>query len=450
MHMFRRLTAGLIVAALLALSVASVQAQEAPIPIAPGEEASGTLADSTQQYVMSLTAGQVVAVQIFSEDFEPAASIDNAEGREVVFDFGNETTSAVVMIAPADGDYFINVGEFMGATTGAYTVEVQDAAGELAPDTPTAGNMDYVPQAYVINGAAGTLVSATLNAEGYDAELRLVDASNEELAQDSQFGSDPAVVEFVLPADGQYVLVSDLYFAADAFQGTFEIAYSAIIPNPIEYDASAVVSMAGTARQYYAFGGNAGDVIHIVADSGATAEEDGSIDVDLAVTGPEGFDVFTDRSDGIGFDPAITRVRLPADGFYLIKIIPNDESDEAQAGDVTLSVETAELITVDDGPVSVTLGDADRFEQDFVRFTGEPGQAYRLTVVGDRPTISFNVTVGEGLFSSINTTVSNGDQIVFDFTLPEDIEAGSIVDISLRQSAFQNPTTYEISLEPLN
>lgn len=433
----------------LSLSVAAVQAQDAdPIPIAVGEEASGTLADSTQQYVISLAAGDVIIVDVFSDAFEAAPEILDSENRSLVFAFGNEQRSSVVMTAPADGDYFISVGAFMGATTGDYTVRVR-AAEPIMPDTPIEGEIPNAPTAYVLEGAAGTLVSASLRGEGYDAQLVLLDSNNERLSSELQGFSDPAVLEFVLPEDGQYVLVNELWFTGLA-EGTFTISYSEIIPDPIEVDTPTTVSMQGTARQYYALGGNAGDVVHFTADSGTTEEVEG-IDVDLIVTGPSGEDIFQDRSDGIGFDPAITRVILPEDGFYLIKLVPNDETDESQSGDVTLLVETAELITLDDGPVQVTLGDEDRFEQDFVRFTGEPGASYRLTVVGDRATISFTVNIGEGLFNSIIGNVSNGDRLVLDFTLPEgDVEAGSLIDVSLRQSAFQNTTSYEISVEPLN
>ena len=431
---------GLIVL-ILSLTIA-INAQES---IAAGGTAEGQLSESTDEYILSATAGQVFEIDLFSEDFEPAVSVDDADGFEVAFDFGNETSSSVVFVAPADGDYTINVGEFMGETTGAYSLRVREG-GTITAGSEVAGAVENGPEAFAFEGTAGTLIAATLAVEGFEAELELLDTNGDYLDSEVIFSTEPAVIEYLLPEDGLYVLSAGIWFGSDTTEGTFTLNLTEITPAPISYDAALPVEMMGTERQYLAFQAAAGDVIHIVADSGTTEDAEG-LDVNLTLTAPNGEDIVSDSSDGVGFDPAITRIIIPEDGFYLIKVIPNDESDESQSGTVDVSVETAELLSLDGGPVSITLGDADRFEQDYVRFTGEPGQTYVLDVASQRDVVSFNISIGDGLFSSINTSVVNGNKVTLEFTLPED-SAGGQVDISLRQSSFQDTNTYDVTLTP--
>ena len=443
MFTIRRVAVAIIAIFTLTLTLTAA-AQEDATPIVVGDEVSGTLADSVDKYAIDLVAGDVIVIDLYSTDFEPAVSVEDASGFGVESAFGSDTRSSLVFIAPEDGTYLLVAGEFMGETNGAYTMRVR-ASQPLEADTEATGDMDNGPVAFTFTGTAGALLSVSYTANDYDGEVYLYDLAGETLASKTEFSSsEPAVMEYVLPEDGTYVLEAGIWFAEEVAFGTYAISYSEIIPNPIEVDSPVTVAMAGTARQYYAFGGNTGQVLHITADSGTTEDVDG-YDVDLVVTGPDGTDVFTDSSDGPFDDPAITRVILPEDGFYLIKMIPNDESDESQAGDVVLSVETAELLTFDEGPVTVEVGST--FEQDVVRFTGEPGAQYRLTVTSERPIVSFTVSIGQSLFSSRTLTVSNGDQAILDFTMPEDSEAG-LVDVSIRQSSFQDPTNFTLSLEP--
>jgi len=436
------------IALLAVASVTFAQDEPAPTPIAPGEQLSGTLADNTAFYSFQATANTAYVIDIASSDFEAAVTILDASGFPVTSSFSDEVVATLVFLAPESAEYQIEAGPFVGTATGDYTVRLSE--GEtIAPDTEVTGDISFGGAAATFEGPAGALISASFAVEGFDASYEIKDAEGNILTSgSSSFGGEPTVLEAVLPADGIYVM-GVTYGFTDTYEGSYTISYSEIIPEPIEYDAPATVSIDGPNRAYYAFGGNAGDVIHITADSGSTDEAPG-VDVDLEVAGPDGNDIFTDRSDGIGFDPAITRVILPEDGFYLIKVVPEDESDTAPSGDITLTVETAELITLDDGPVSITLGDEDRFEQDFVRFTGAPGASYMLTITPDRPTVSFTATLDNDRFIlNAGVTVVDGDQASVVFTLPEDAEAG-LVTLSLRQSAFQNTTTYEVSVEPMN
>jgi len=423
-----------------AFGTSLAQDEPAPIPIAIGEEASGEIDGAAVTYVFSATAGQTIIVDVLSEDFEPIAEVNDANGAELAFEFGGDTFASVVFTAPADGDYFFPAGEFMGEGSGAYTVRVREA-GALEVGTPISGELNGGTDSYTFQGTAGTLTVLRIETSGVEAGLELIDSEGNQLASDTVFSSGTeAIIEFLLPADGQYRADIPLWFATDVLTGAYTLTLNEIQPTAVEYDAANTVTVEGIDREYFSFAGTTGDVIHILADSGTTEEVEG-IDTNLELVGPDGVIITTDNSDGPFADPAITRIILPMDGLYLIKLIPADDAPD-QSGDVTLTVETAELLRAEDG-TTVSLGE--RWEQDFVYFEGAPGTTYTLTVTPDRGTVSYSINIGEGLFSSISATIGNGDNLVFTFTVPEDAPAG-ITGISIRQSSFQNPAGYSISI----
>jgi hypothetical protein len=429
--------------ALLLMVAPLVSAQEDAIPIAIGEEASGEISGTAATYVFSATAGQMLIVDVLSEDFEPIAEVNDASGSEVAFAFGGDTFASVVFTVPEDGEYFASAGEFMGEGTGAYTIRVREGQTIAFGDSVDA-EINGGTDAYTFEGTTGTLAVIELTTTDMEFELELYDSAGTLLASDAVFSSGTqAIIEFLLPADDTYTIQVPLWFATDVLSGPYTLSLNSITPESLTYDNGVTSEVTGIERNYFFFEGTTGDVIHVTADSGTTEEVEG-IDVDFELVGPDGEIVATDNSDGPFSDPALTRILLPMDGLYLLKVIPNDD-DEAQYGSVDVLVETAELLTTDEGPVSLTLGD--RFEQDFIRFTGEPGASYTLTVTPERPIVSFNAAIGEGLFSTINGTVSNGNRLVLDFTVPEDTTAG-LLNVSLRQSSFQDATTYEVNITP--
>lgn len=440
--MIRRFLAILLILSVVSVFGVAAQDEEIP-PIGVGETISGEISNGVIQYNVTAAAGQLLVVDVVSVGFEPSIEVDSvATGREVAFTFGGETAADVYFVAPEAGEYTIKVQDFIDPVTGSYTLRVREG-GTLAVGEEASGDIDNAPAPFKFTASAGSLIAARGVIEGLDGRVVISDLEGRELKYAStSYNSSEAVAEYLIPADGEYVVAAGIGVFSDSRVGTYTLSLTEIATTPIAYDTPLDVAIAGTDRAYLSFAATAGDLVHITANAGDTG-----VDVDLVLVGVDGEDLYSDTSDGIGSNPAITRIMIPADGLYLLKVVPY--SGNTASGTVSVSVETAELLTLDAGAVTVTLGDDDRFEQDFIRFTGEPGMSYSLTVTPERNTVSYNISIGEGLFSSINANILNGNSTVLNFTLPADAAAG-LVEISLRQSSYQDTATYELTLTPAN
>lgn len=410
--------------------------------VAVGETVSGEVSDGAVTYEFSATASELVVITIVAEGFEPDIEVNDADGWEVGFTFGGETFASLPFIAPEDGVYTILSQDFLDPVTGSYTLSLAAGDAITAGDT-IEGTIDTATAAYAFTGTEGTLIAASLTTEGFDSNFTLISSEGYSLKYDYTSNYNPnTAIEFLLPEDGSYVIAVEVSTFSDELTGTYTLGLNEITPTFVEIDTPTAVDIIGVERQYVAFKAGAGSVVHITADSGSTEDFDGP-DTELELVGPDGEDLVSDSGDGPGYDPAITRIILPMDGFYLLKVIPEDDDPEL-VGSVELLVETAELLRVDEGPINITL--LERFEQDFVYFDAVEGSRYRITVVPERNVVSFTVSMGDGLFGGggyINA--QDVDRLVVEFTAEETVLQG----ISLRQSTWQDITSYEITLESI-
>jgi hypothetical protein len=407
--------------------------------IAVGETVTGEVTNGVVEAVFSAEAGEVVVVSILTDGWEPDLEINDADGWEVDFTFGGDNFAGLVFVAEEAGNYTILSQDFLDPVTGSYTLSLS-AAGTIAAGEIVEGTIDVAPMAYTFQGKAGTLVAANVTTEGISGKLTLIDSTGDTLKYESTSDYSPnTAVEFLLPEDGIYVVAVELGSFTDSLTGTFSLGLSEITPTILAYDTPTPIEIVGVERQYVAFKAIEGNVVHISANSGSTEEVDG-IDVEFSLVGPDGEEWVTDSSDGPGFDPAITRIILN-EGFYLLIIIPEDDEPD-QTGSVDILVETTDLLLLDDGPVTITLGD--RFEQDFLRFNATEGVQYRITVVPNHIEADVSVNIGTDFWGGDSSfSGSDIDQMVVDFTAEET----AMVNVSVRENGWDSITDYTVSLE---
>ena len=427
---------------LLVIAIALTTTVSAQDTIAVGETVQGEVTNGAATHTFSATAGEMVIITIVAEGFEPDLEVEDADGWEVGFTFGGDTFASLVFIAPEDGVYTILSQDFLDPVTGSYTLSL-GAGSTIAAGETVEGTIDTASVGYAFSGTEGALVAVSVTTEGFDSNLTLMDGEGDSLKYDYTSDYSPnTAIEFLLPEDGMYAIAVELSSFSDTFTGTYTLGLSEITPTFVNIDLPATIDILGVERQYVAFKAGAGTVVHITADSGTTEDFTGP-DTELALVGPDGEDMVSDTSDGPGQDPAITRIILPLDGFYLIKVIPEDD-DPSLVGTVDLLVETADMLRVDEVPIAMTL--ADRFEQDFVYFEAVEGSRYQLTVVPYRDVVSFTISLGEGLFGGGGyVNAIDVDRMVVEYTAEET----GLQGISLRQSSWQDPTTYDIMLESI-
>jgi hypothetical protein len=137
--------------------------------------------------------------------------------------------------------------------------------------------------------------------------------------------------------------------------------------------------MDGATPLYFSFSGTEGDVLNIFAVSAADE------DTRLVLRGPDNTEITSDDDGGGDLNPYIRRVILPTTGAYQVELAPF--SDAALSGDVTLTVEQTELLTLDANPQTVNIG-GDNPDSEVFQFNATAGTTYRIVVALDAESTS--------------------------------------------------------------
>jgi tetratricopeptide (TPR) repeat protein len=114
----------------------------------------GTLQPSQDEYTFTGTAGQAIAITMYSEEFDTVLALQDSNGAEIAFndDYGRSLNSTIITTLPADGTYTVVARSFSGAG-GNYTLTVRPAteyeqAYSLAFEYYMAGEFDQAIEAF--------------------------------------------------------------------------------------------------------------------------------------------------------------------------------------------------------------------------------------------------------------------------------------------------------------
>lgn len=257
---------------------------------------------------------------------------------------------------------------------------------------------------YTFEAEQGTFLLISLESDVFDPFLTISDASGNTIATDDDSGdSTNALVRFTVPENGEYTIeVSGLFGGGGAF--TLSLSVGEFIE--ISLGQTARVEFDGeTNAFFFGYEGTAGEVITV------SAVTDGSIDTNLTVFGPSGFEVASDEDSGENNDPLIQVVVLSEDGTYQIQL--SSYLGSSVEGVVEVTVETAELTSLDDGETQ----EVNLFEtsQVFFSFTAEEDVTYRLTfTAGGDASVFTNITIDGQQIA--NTSFNGVSQSTIDFT----------------------------------
>lgn len=242
----RQLQRGLLILIVFAMSVWSGLAQDNTI--AMGDEISMTAAGTAVEYVLQLTTGDAVTVNLTSDDFDPVLSVEDPAGEVIAEndDFeGSFEESQVTFTAEVDGAYMVLVNSFLGNPEGDFTLAVttaSQAAGEGAEEeTPiplltvqselrvgdslevTVNEEDVF---YTLALQEGQEVTVNLTSEDFDTYLTVFQPDGEIVAFNDDFeGSrQRSQVTFVAPVSGEYEVAVEAFVGFPS--GTFTLAVS--------------------------------------------------------------------------------------------------------------------------------------------------------------------------------------------------------------------------------
>ncbi|NDJ74774.1 MAG: hypothetical protein GYB65_00830 [Chloroflexi bacterium] len=184
-------------------------------PIAIGETATGTLQANVHTYVLTASADEVVTISLESDQFDTYLSVLDSSGSELVYDddSGDDFNAMIVaFFVPADGTYTIEVSGYDEMSFGDYTLAVQPTAFSGEPiriSSTRTGTLTDTVHLHMFAGTTGGRVTINLTSLEFDAYLQLLGPDGSEVAYDDDSGGDlnAQITDFVLPANGNYVIV---------------------------------------------------------------------------------------------------------------------------------------------------------------------------------------------------------------------------------------------------
>jgi hypothetical protein len=223
----------------------------AALPISIGESRQGTLTEESSLvegeetfhdlYAFDARAGQVLLLTLVSSDFDAYLALGTLNGTAMDLiasddDGGDETNARLRVTIPQDGRYGVQARGFGADALGNYTLTIREvtipAPKPLARgrDSNAALGDEGVDQ-WLIQGNAGERVRVRMKSGDFDAYLllgRLVDGGFELLHEndDESDGSTDALIEFTLPASGQYVVRATSFGGAGS--GSYSIRFDAV------------------------------------------------------------------------------------------------------------------------------------------------------------------------------------------------------------------------------
>ncbi|NBB65677.1 peptidase [Pseudomonas sp. ODNR1LW] len=207
-------------------------------PIAIGDSLDGALNDQAgtndegqraEFYQFTATAGQRVAIEMSSNDFDTYLTLRRVSDNSVVAEdddgAGSGTDSRIAQTLEAAGDYIIEARAFSGDGEGRFDLTLEEVApppapsalgfaqtvqGEITPEDPQDDDGKHY-DAFVFSGTEGERVQAVLRSGDFDAVLAI--GSAEEGAFTALGTDDDGLGEgtdsrlnLTLPSTGDYVI----------------------------------------------------------------------------------------------------------------------------------------------------------------------------------------------------------------------------------------------------
>ncbi len=191
--------------------------------IAPGESISGSF-DKTDvvdgvavdRFWFPGSAGQIVVIDLTSNDFDAYLRVQDEEGREFIDDDGGADRNSRVSYAfDRDGMLSIQASSFSGDGVGRYELQVAEIGtqepvatyqGELSPTSDRTYDGKRVAR-HEYAGTAGETVSIHLESSSFDTQLYISGPSGENIATDDDGGGGTnSLITVTLPETGPYVI----------------------------------------------------------------------------------------------------------------------------------------------------------------------------------------------------------------------------------------------------
>jgi len=356
---------------ILMVSWAAVAQAQTAERIGYGELVNGELTTATPEmtYEFEAKSGDVIVVAMAAE-FDTRLYINNDAGTELISDddtgFGTDSLIANYTI-PAAGTFTIRATSFSGSAEGSFGLYVDEVSAlqSVEPGQVIEGESEGLIGVYRVAAQADDVLLVNVTAEGSDSGAALIDSSGYNVSESAYLdGLNGRLGPSVLQQDDNYIVVA-------AGTGAYTVSFSNVDLTTLTLGEGVTASLTPDSEGlYYSFVAEAGQVLNISADSGST------LDTRMVVLGPYGYEVANNDDAPGSIDPAISDYVVDSEGTYIV-VITSQNPNARLAGDVVVTVTTAELTSLDDGPVTVEL-DTEQTAQ-VLTFNGVAGEVIRMT-----------------------------------------------------------------------
>jgi len=436
-------------------------------------------------YSFRAREGQRYAIRLNSDDFDPIVRVSAARGAFEEIASNDDSgagglNSYLMFTAPSSGDFIVRAAPLDGATTGAYTIEVEEAApaaprnpiafGDTVEGTLGSHKNDYgvTAETYVFHATTGQRMIATMRSDDFDTYLELFGQQAEGAGGTYSVDTDDdgagegtnSRLTYTFYEDGDYVLEARSFIDDGTGSFTLTLEEAPPLPEPAAIAFGETVQgeiVEGDAiddenRGYdaYRFTGVAGNRVQVIMRSG-------DFDTYVQIGSPEGdFYAAAEDDDGLGegTDSRLNYV-LPADGDYIIRALPLSSDStglyslelinrgpQPRPGSILVGATARGALSEDDG-----LTD-DGSYYDAYKITLKAGEKLRLTMVSNA--FDAYLDVGTEDESGVFTSVVSDDDSLSDThaKIEWSVEDDGDYVIRARSFASGQEGAYALTVEP--
>jgi hypothetical protein len=395
--------------------------------------------------------GQVISINLLqlNGDLLPSLLVIGPSGRSLASVAVPQRGQSVTLNQfnlPADGIYSLLVLPGGPNRAGQYRLTVQPnvpvtpAPALLAPGSPVSGTLDAVQpeQRWTFEGQKGQAVTIRMVTTGGNLipRLTLLGPDQRVLAdqeavpalQDKQ----SALADFVLPADGQYVVVAGQRQGLEVTAGTYRLvlAVGALSPQaasaePVVYALPIRKVIQRGATDLWAFNGAAGDAISITVLANADLKLNQKAQVPAISLQDAGGRVLAQATPAIPEEAQIDGVILPLDGRYVVELSASSTTGytliiQRRQGLLTASAPANARPLVADRPLDGAI--SPNTSANYWTFTGKAGSTIQISGARLDGDLRLDLTLfgPSGYVASATAGPDSADTTLGPLHLPED------------------------------
>ncbi|MDQ7027102.1 MAG: PPC domain-containing protein [Anaerolineae bacterium] len=433
--------------------------------ISVGDTVTGEAVGNDVEYTIDLATGEVIVIDLSSEDFDTLVKVQDANGSELARndDGGEGFNSLLTFDAPEIGTYTIVVTSFFNNTVGNYTLSVQSDTGgggesgtgvsaECGTFSGNTGDLQFGETVtetatgnvtYDINLQADQTVIISLSSDDFDTYLELLDTSGASIASDDDSGGNlNSRLIFTARESATYTILVRSFGTAEA-SGIYTISVTENCASTdggtIAYGETISLAPDGALQLLITFDGTAGDVINLIVSS-STGE-----DTTLSLYDSSGTLIVEDDDSGEGLNPALRRFVLPATGTYEIDL--RGFSSDAILDPIEITLEETELLEITAEPLEIILDD--EVSSDVLFFEAQNNTQYLLVIELDRDlddSLYIDISQSGESFPSIRFTTSGASSFAAVFTA----DFTGMMTVELEYFGFRNDANFTIAVEELD